>query len=157
MVVPENITLIEYDDKYAREAVAMWRASKERALGVKDIHSFDDHLSFLRTKLVNNSMVYLAIHQPSDSVAGIMAIDGTELTQLYIHVDYQRLGIGTQLLNLAKQLSTGKLQLYTFDVYAGAQAFYEQHGFKIMGRGYKNEENLPDIRYEWVESEASST
>lgn len=157
MVAPENITLIEYDDKYAREAVVMWRASKERVLGIKDIHSFDDHLSFLKTKLAKDNTVYLAIHQPSDSVAGIMALHGTELTQLYIHVEYQRLGIGTQLLNLAKQLSTGKLQLYTFEVNAGAQAFYEKHGFKIIGRGHENEEMLPDIRYEWVGAEVSST
>ena len=101
MAAPECISLIEYNDKYARDAVAMWRASKEKSLGVHELHSFDDHLDFLRTKLVKNYTVYLAIHEPS-TVVGIIAFEGTDLSQLYIHVDYQRAGIGTRLLNLAR-------------------------------------------------------
>jgi len=46
-----NIKIIDYDDQYALDTVRMWRESKEKALGVKDVHSFDDHLDFLRTKL----------------------------------------------------------------------------------------------------------
>jgi len=152
-----DITLIEYDDQYSRDTAAMWRASKEKALGVQTIHSVDNHLDFLRTKLVKSNTVYLAIDQRSDLVVGIMAIHGTELNQLYIHVDYQRIGIGTRMLNLAKKLSPGKLQLYTFEVNSGAQAFYEQHGFVIIGRGHENQEGLSDIRYEWTDSGPSAT
>ena len=43
----DDIKLIDYDDKYALDAVRMWRASKEQALGIKDVHDFDDHLDFL--------------------------------------------------------------------------------------------------------------
>lgn len=31
-----------------------------------------------------------------------------------------------------------------------AQAFYEKHGFQIIGRGHENEEGLPDLLYEWI-------
>jgi len=146
-----NIKIIAYADQYALGAVSMWRDSKEQALGVKDVHGFDDHLGFLRTKLIKENKVYLAIDEQTDSVVGITAIAGTELNQLYIHVGYLRMGIGSRLLKIAKELSPGKLQLFTFVVNKGAQAFYEKHGFTIIGRGYENEENLPDIRYEWVE------
>jgi ribosomal protein S18 acetylase RimI-like enzyme len=157
MAALEDISLIEYDDAYARDAVAMWRASKEKALGVKDIHSFDDDLDFLRNRLVHGNKVYLAIHEPTGTVAGIMAIDGAELNQLYVHVDYQRIGIGTRFLALAKSLSPSKLKLYTFEINADAQAFYKKHGFMITGRGHQNEENLPDIRYEWTEPKPSAS
>jgi len=40
-----NVKIIDYDDKYARDTVRMWRESKEKALGVKDVHDFDDHLN----------------------------------------------------------------------------------------------------------------
>jgi ribosomal protein S18 acetylase RimI-like enzyme len=150
MNISANIKIIDYDDKYARDTVSMWRASKEQALGVKDIHSFDDHLNFLRTRLIKENKVLLAIDECTDAVVGIMVIAGSELNQLYIHVGYQRMGIGNRLLKIAKALSPGKLQLFTFEVNKGAQAFYEKHGFAIIGRGHENEENLPDIRYEWV-------
>lgn len=145
-----NIKIIDYDDKHALDTVRMWRDSKEKALGVKDVHGFDDHLNFLRTKLIKENKVYLAIDERTDNVVGIMAIAGSELNQLYIHAGYQRVGIGSRLLQMAKELSPGKLQLFTFEVNKNAQAFYEKHGFTIIGRGHENEENLPDIRYEWV-------
>ncbi len=145
-----DITIVDYHGRFAREAVAMWRESKEAALGIPEVHSFENQLDFLRSKLTADNAVSLAIHMPTDSVVGIMATDGTELSQLYIHVDFQRRGIGTRLLSLAKQRSNGTLRLYTFEVNSAAQAFYEKHGFKVIARGDDNEEGLPDIRYEWV-------
>lgn len=147
-----EIEIIDYDERYARAAVKMWRASKEKAIGQKDIHSFEDHLAFLRFVLVRENKVFLAIDKKTETVAGLIAIKGSELNQLYIHTDYQGTGIGSRLLNLAKELSPGKLQLFTFEVNKKARAFYEKHGFKIIGRGFENEENLPDIKYEWLKS-----
>jgi ribosomal protein S18 acetylase RimI-like enzyme len=153
MSISTKIKIIDYDDKYALDTVRMWRDSKEKALGVKDVHSFDDHLSFLRTKLIKENKVYLAIDERTDNAVGIIAIAGGELNQLYIHVGYQRMGIGSRLLQMAKELSPGKLQLFTFEVNKNAQAFYEKHGFTIIGRNHENEENLPDLRYEWVKKQ----
>jgi ribosomal protein S18 acetylase RimI-like enzyme len=79
----------------------------------------------------------------------MIAYNEKEISQLYIHIDYQGMGIGQYLLESAKEHAIGKLTLYTFEVNKKAQRFYEMHGFKIIGRGYENEENLPDILYEW--------
>lgn len=129
----------------------MWRDSKEKALGVKDIHDFADHLNFLKTELVETNEVFLAVDEETDRPVGILAVEGEKLNQLYIDNEYQGSGIGTRLLEIAKKMSGGKLRLFTFEVNKGAQAFYEKHGFKIIGRGFENEENLPDILYEWTE------
>jgi hypothetical protein len=51
---------------------------------------------------------------------------------------------------MAKELSPGKLQLFTFEINKNAQTFYAKHNFKVIGRGFENEENLPDIKYEWI-------
>jgi ribosomal protein S18 acetylase RimI-like enzyme len=151
MVHGTNIEIIAYDDRYARDTVRMWRDSKEKALRQKDVHDFEEHLAFLRSVLVKENKVFLAIDKEFERVVGILAINGNWLNQLYIHINYQKIGIGSRLLNLAKELSPGKLELYTFEVNKNAQAFYEKHGFRITGRGFENEENLPDIKYEWVE------
>ena len=82
-----KIKIIPYDEKYAEEAVQMWRDSKEKALGVKDIHDFADHLNFLKTILVKENNIFLAIDENADKAVGILAVAGSELNQLYIHND----------------------------------------------------------------------
>ncbi|MDR0312718.1 MAG: GNAT family N-acetyltransferase [Treponema sp.] len=127
----------------------MKRASKEKAIGQKDIHSFLEHKNYLNEVLCKNYEVYIAIQ--NEKVIGIIVFNETEVNQLYIHNDYQGRGIGKILLDIAKNKSTGKLTLFTFEVNHKAQRFYERNGFRIIGRNYKNEENLNDIKYEWIQ------
>jgi ribosomal protein S18 acetylase RimI-like enzyme len=156
MKVSPHIAIIPYEDRYAHETVTMWRKSKHRALGIEEIHNFADHVHFLCTRLIQENHVYLAIDIRTDTVAGMMATDGRELNQLYIHIAYQRQGIGSQLLNIAKAHSTGTLNAFVFEVNTGARAFYEKYGFRIIGRGYENEEKLPDLRYIWTKDGLAS-
>ena len=149
MNIRQPIKIIKYEEKYALDTVKMWRASMEEALGVKDHHSWEEQLDYLKA-IVKENLVYLGIEEGTDKVVGMVAVGGSELDQLYIHVEYQGMGIGTQLLNLAKELSPGKLQLFTFDINKKAQVFYEKHGFTIIGRGVESNSGMADIRYEWV-------
>ncbi|WP_179134120.1 GNAT family N-acetyltransferase [Halobacillus massiliensis] len=126
----------------------MWRKSKELAIGQKEIHSFEDHVYFVQEILAEQYQIELALMD--EQVVGMIAYNENEINQLYIHTDYQGIGIGKTLINKAKVQSSGRLSLYTFEINQKAQRFYEKHGFKVIGRGHKNEENLPDILYEWI-------
>ncbi|MFI8684614.1 GNAT family N-acetyltransferase [Rossellomorea sp. NPDC077527] len=139
--------IIPFSRQYAEETVAMWRESKERAIGQKEIHSVDSHIYFLTHILPEECEIDLAMLD--GKVVGIVAYNDTEINQLYIHCHYQGLGIGQMLLDQAKAKSSGRLTLYTFEVNQNAQRFYEKNGFAVIGRGHENEENLPDIQYEW--------
>ena len=141
------ISFTKYDPKYAEQTVQMWRESKENAIGQKEIHSFENQLNFLNTILANQFQIHLALMD--HKVVGMIAYNDTEIHQLYIHLDYQGIGIGKTLLDKAKRNSNGRLTLYTFEVNEKAQRFYEKYGFKVIGRGCENEENLADILYEW--------
>lgn len=149
-----NIEIIEYNPIYATDTVKMWRESKERAIGQKEMHSFEDHLYFLNHILNKDNKIYIAIDINDNKVAGILAFNESEINQLYIHNDCQGKGIGKKFLEIAKTNSQGRLTLYTFEVNLKAQRFYENNGFKIIGRGNDNEENLDDIKYEWIDCEA---
>lgn len=142
-----EIKVSKYHPKYAEPTVKMWRDSKERAIGQAEIHSFDSHLYFLKHILAEQYQIDLALMD--DKVVGMIAYNETEISQLYIHIDYQGRGIGQTLLNKAKAQASGKLTVYTFEVNKNAQRFYEKNGFEMIGRGHENEENLPDIQYEW--------
>ncbi|MFP7300214.1 GNAT family N-acetyltransferase [Neobacillus niacini] len=143
----QEIIITPFDPKYAEQTVQMWRESKEKAIGQKEIHSFENHVNFLTHILVKNYQIDLALMD--QKVVGMIAYNHTEVSQLYIHNDYQGIGIGQTLLEKAKTHSIGRLTLYTFEVNKAAQVFYEKHGFKIISKGHENEENLADILYEW--------
>ncbi len=143
-----DIKIIQYDSLYAEDTVRMWRQSKEKALGQKEMHTFEDQVLFLNSVLSKDNKIFIAID--NKKVVGMIAFNEDEINQLYIHNDYQGKGLGRKLLELAKNNSKGRLTLYTFEVNHKAQRFYENNGFKIIGRGYENEENLEDIKYEWI-------
>jgi ribosomal protein S18 acetylase RimI-like enzyme len=142
-----NFIITHYSPSYAKQTVEMWRDSKERAIGQNEIHSFENHIYFLNHILPEQYQIDLALID--DKVVGMIAYNEREISQLYIHIDYQGAGIGQTLLENVKEKSSGRLTLYTFEVNENAQRFYENNGFKIIGRGHENEENLPDILYEW--------
>lgn len=142
-----KIIITQYDPKYAEQTVQMWRESKEKAIGQKEIHSFDNHVNFLNQVLTKQFQIDIALINLI--VVGMIAYNDTEISQLYIHNDYQGNGIGQTLLDKAKLQSNGRLTLYTFEVNKIAQRFYEKNGFKVIGKGHENEENLADLLYEW--------
>ncbi len=146
-----TINIIDYDPVHALDTVKMWRASMERALQWTDPHTLDEQLAYLAS-LVQQHSVYLAVDEDAGDtrrVVGLLVVGDGELDQLYVHVDYQGRGVGTRLLDLAKSLSLGGLQLYTFEINQGAQRFYERHGFVVIGRGVEAESGRADIRYAW--------
>lgn len=144
----QQFIITPYNPTYAEQTVVMWRDSKQQAIGQKEMHSIESHVYFLNHILLEQFQIDVALID--DKVVGMVAFNEKEISQLYIHIDYQGLGLGQILLDKVKEQSSGRLTLCTFEVNKNAQRFYEKNGFKIIGRGHENEENLPDILYEWI-------
>ena len=145
-----NDTLVvEYQPKYGRELIKMWRDSFEQAVGVRDPHTFEDQLRFVEQELIQTHSVVVVLQKDTEKVIGFLAATTEKISQLYVHVDHQHKGIGSMLVNLAKQNSHGRLRLFTFERNKFAQRFYENHGFRIVARGFEKSWQLADIEYEW--------
>ena len=71
---------------------------------------------------------------------------------LYLDPAWIGRGLGVPFVELAEQRHPAGLQLWTFEVNAAAQRFYERLGFVAVERtsGAGNEERAPDVRFEWV-------
>lgn len=88
-------------------------------------------------------------------VVGMMALSREEgigwIDQLYLHPRAVGLGLGAQFVAQAKAALGSPIRLYTFQANAGARRFYERHGFRAVefGDGSGNEEQCPDVLYEW--------
>jgi len=144
------IDIVPFDVARAADIVTVWRLSKERALApYREHHSVAEQLAFLTEVLPKRAIIDVAIDAANDRIAGFMAQAGESIEQLYLHPDYQRQGLGSRLLEIAKSRSPKRLHLYTFQRNLPAQAFYLRHGFREIGRGVAADEGLPDIEYVW--------
>jgi GNAT superfamily N-acetyltransferase len=78
--------------------------------------------------------------------------DWETLEKLYVEPDEQGRGIGTALLDMAKELRPEGLYLWVFQKNEGGRRFYERHGFHLvrLTDGEHNMEREPDALYAWV-------
>jgi GNAT superfamily N-acetyltransferase len=90
------------------------------------------------------------IAETDGAVVALLVLDGRWVDQLYVHPAWTGEGIGSRLLQVAKQRHPDGLDLWTFQSNSGARRFYERHGFvAIEATDGDNEEGAPDLHYEW--------
>ena len=147
MNAPDGFTIVEFRPEHADELVPMWRTSFERAVGIVDPHPIEAQSRYLIAEVVPNNDVRVVL--ADGRIVGFIAANRESIAQLYLHTEFQGRGLGTHLLEWAKGRSDGSLWLYTFESNTGAQRFYEAHGFVVTQRGFEEEWQLRDLRYEW--------
>lgn len=82
---------------------------------------------------------------------GYLALDGPTLDRLYVDPPAQGRGVGTALLEHAKALHPGGLELVTHRANRRARRFYDRHGFVPVAYGTSPPpESIPDVRYRWA-------
>ncbi|MDD1794015.1 GNAT family N-acetyltransferase [Enterovibrio sp. ZSDZ42] len=152
-----RIEIVDYHPRYTEQTIEMWRLSKEKALGIPEMHDLDAHRYYLNRILAATNRIYLGIERRTGRVLGMIAADGEFITQLYVAPGSQRMGIGSLLVQLIKDTSHGDLKLYTFKINHGARTFWQKHGFVECQVGqHHNEEGLVDILCEWRNATAYS-
>ena len=144
-----EIRLAQPDDLEA--AVGVWERSRWDAqpwLEERMKYSHDDNLRHFRDVVMHENQVWLAME--GSEVVGLLALAGGDIDQLYVEPRCQRRGIGSALLERAKEISPKEITLYTHQRNERARAFYEKRGFRIVKLGVSPApENEPDVEYAW--------
>ena len=80
-----------------------------------------------------------------------MVLEGAWLNALYVLPGHARVGVGSALLELAKNLRPEGFCLWVFESNAPAREFYRARGVVELERtdGSANEERAPDLRMAW--------
>jgi GNAT superfamily N-acetyltransferase len=141
----------EYKPEDFDATTILWRIAREKALPdfqrAKGYFFYQDRWYF-REHILKDNVVYVA--EVDGEPAGIMAIKGEFIDQLYIHPDHWRKGVGQALIDFARTLSPNHLWLYTHQINVNARAFYEKNGFVAEKFGISPAPELePDVEYHW--------
>ena len=111
------------------------------------VHTDEETRTWIRDTILPTTIVWVA--EMDGGIVGFFSLDEERLENLYVHPRWHGRGIGTALLMQARALSPLRLELYAFARNEGARRFYERHGFRAVAFGQENEENEPDVLYEW--------
>lgn len=97
-------------------------------------------------KLLPNSEIYVYIE--NDKIEGFIGINENYIEGIFVNGNYQNKGIGTALLNKAKE-EKEKLTLNVYEKNRKAIKFYEKNGFKIVKEAVDKETNEKEYRMIW--------
>lgn len=142
-----SLIVRHFEASDVHELIPMWRESFEHGVGIKDPHPLEAQANHFRDEVLPNNRVRVAFDR--NRLVAFIASNPESVSQLHVRVEYFRRGIGTQLLNLAKDESVGSLWLFTFARNSNARRFYERHGFVAVQHGYEPTWKLDDVKYQW--------
>ena len=143
-----NIRKLELADVDA--AARVHRISFDHALPwLIGLHTPDEDRWFYRERMFKTCSLWGAFD--ADTMTGVIAFHDDWIEHLYVLLEAQGQGVGTELLDVAKRASE-RLQLWTFQRNAQARRFYEARSFVLVEQtdGAGNEEKEPDARYLWT-------
>lgn len=140
-------------DDAKRIAEIFLASRKEHVRHAPLAHADEAVRSWITEQLVPAGTVSVIL--ADDRIQGFLAISRGEshgwIDHIYLDPSAVGMGLGTLLLEQAKQLLGSPIRLYTFQESKGARRFYRRHGFREVefSDGTSNEEKAPDVLMEW--------
>lgn len=115
---------------------------------MRRVHTVEEDLIYFTRVVISQKCWVGEIH---NETAGFIALNDSWVNHLYVLPQFQGIGIGSKLLEVAKEKSPHSLQLWTFQENIRARTFYKKHGFVEveLTDGHANEERTPDVRLIW--------
>jgi ribosomal protein S18 acetylase RimI-like enzyme len=133
----------------SRRVADLWLASRRASIpqipppthGDDDVRDWFEHVVFPSFEVW--------VFESAGEMVALMILSEEWIEQLHVHPDWTGRGLGSRLVDLAKQRRPS-LDLWTFESNDGAKRFYERHGFVgVACTDGDNEEGAPDVRYHW--------
>ena len=111
------------------------------------LHTLDEHRRWF-ARVVAEQEVWVC---DEGAIVGFAALESGMLNYLYLEPEATGRGIGSALLDRVKERLPDGFRLWRFQQNDGARRFYKRHGLEAIEftDGAGNEENAPDVLYEW--------
>jgi putative acetyltransferase len=124
-------------------------ARRESMPYLPDLHTDEETRAYFRGVIRASDEVVVA--ESEGRVVGFAALRAELLEHLYVLPRFQGRGVGSALLERAKELCPEGFRLWVFQRNEEARRFYERRGLRLveLTDGAGNEEQEPDALYEW--------
>ena len=144
---PLRIRPAERED--ADPIARLFLVSKATLTFLPNIHTDEETSYFIANIVLRDQEVHVA--ETNGEISGFLAMHGDMVEHLYVRPDLLRRGIGSALLQRAKERMPSGFRLWVFQENVPARRFYERHGLRLIEQtdGSRNEERTPDALYEW--------
>jgi GNAT superfamily N-acetyltransferase len=146
-----NLVIREYEERDFDAVTILWRVSREVSMPEfqrEKGHFFFEDQGYYRNHVLTHNKVWVV--EKAERPVAFMAMEKDFIDLLYVHPDHWRQGIGTTLLNFARERSPDHLWLYTLQANTNARSFYEKKGFLAEKFGISPPpESAPDVEYHW--------
>jgi ribosomal protein S18 acetylase RimI-like enzyme len=148
---PRDLTIRAFVEDDFDDLVSSWHETNlvsYRYVAEQQKHTLADAQRFFRNHVLPACQVLVATR--AEQRLGMLALEAPWIRQFAVFPEHQRRGIGTALLQKAREQSPVELRLFTFQRNAKARAFYEKHGFAAVAFGVCPAPELePDVEYRW--------
>lgn len=135
------------------DAVAeLWLRSRSASVPANPptIHTEEDVRAFFSTVVLPSQEVWV-MDRARAGIVALLVLDDGWVEHLHVDPEWTGHGLGSRLVDLAKERHPGGLDLWTFQSNVGARRFYERHGFvNVAMTDGDNEEGVPDVHYRWT-------
>lgn len=129
---------LEYKQAQEEDIECLYELSKNLIDRYENIQSieYDKILKWVRRKIENCISEYTCVYVNNEKAGYYHLFKNDEelfeLDDLYIFSDYQRRGIGTEIINRCCMEANSPVYLYVFIKNMGAVSLYERLGFKVL-------------------------
>ena len=148
---PHDLAIRDFVEADFDQLVARWHETNLASYPYNEVqqrHTLADARAFFRNKLLPACDVWVATR--SGVLLGMLAFEPPWIRHFAIFAEHQRQGVGTALLEKARERSPAEVRLFTFQRNVPARAFYEKHGFVAVAFGISPAPELePDVEYRW--------
>ena len=135
----------------SRSIADLWLRSRYASIPAipAPVHTDDDVREWFASVVVTDREPWIITSE--DRPVALLVLDDGWIDQLYVDPPWTGHGLGSTLIDVAKERDPEGLDLWTFESNRGARRFYERHGFQVIAStDDDNEEGAPAVHYRWA-------
>jgi putative acetyltransferase len=150
--LPSECTVRQVTPRDLPEMLDLWVESWQAAYPAID---FRARRSWAETRFaeLQRDGARLLVAESDGGLAGLVTVEPSRgyIDQIVVATQAQRRGIASRLIEAARGVSAGRLELHVNQDNAPAVAFYQREGFIIAGHDTNPTSGAPTYRMTWQE------
>jgi len=125
-------TIVPYREEDHDALVEIWHRAVVHTHTFLEAEDIQFYHQIVRDGALRNVEIW--IERSESTPVGFIGLNGTKIEMLFVDPDFHGKGVGTRLIDHAKKIKGGHLQVDVNEQNEGAYVFYKRLGFVRIGR-----------------------